>query len=307
MVAGKGNFHMSKIKTTPGYRIFTILNTIFMLLMIVITAYPLYYCVAASFSNPTQLTLNAGKLLLWPVEPYTMSAYQKVFSHSLFLSGWTNTLFVLVIGTVINMVMTILTAYTLSRRGLMLNTPITVFIVITMYFSGGLVPGYLNIKSLGLIDSLWSLILPGAISTYNMIIMKTAFASVPDSLVESTQLDGAKHITILTQILVPLSVPTIAVLILYYGVGHWNAWFAASIYLQTNSKFPLQLVMRNILNSANVNVNEMMGDVGVEDQARYVELIKYALIVVSTVPILILYPFLQRYFVKGVMIGAIKG
>ncbi len=307
MVAGKGNFHMSKIKTTPGYRIFTILNTIFMLLMIVITAYPLYYCVAASFSNPTQLTLNAGKLLLWPVEPYTMSAYQKVFSHSLFLSGWTNTLFVLVIGTVINMVMTILTAYTLSRRGLMLNTPITVFIVITMYFSGGLVPGYLNIKSLGLIDSLWSLILPGAISTYNMIIMKTAFASVPDSLVESAQLDGAKHITILTQILVPLSVPTIAVLILYYGVGHWNAWFAASIYLQTNSKFPLQLVMRNILNSANVNVNEMMGDVGVEDQARYVELIKYALIVVSTVPILILYPFLQRYFVKGVMIGAIKG
>lgn len=298
---------MSKIKTTPGYRIFTILNTIFMLLMIVITAYPLYYCVAASFSNPTQLTLNAGKLLLWPVEPYTMSAYQKVFSHSLFLSGWTNTLFVLVIGTVINMVMTILTAYTLSRRGLMLNTPITVFIVITMYFSGGLVPGYLNIKSLGLIDSLWSLILPGAISTYNMIIMKTAFASVPDSLVESAQLDGAKHITILTQILVPLSVPTIAVLILYYGVGHWNAWFAASIYLQTNSKFPLQLVMRNILNSANVNVNEMMGDVGVEDQARYVELIKYALIVVSTVPILILYPFLQRYFVKGVMIGAIKG
>lgn len=189
----------------------------------------------------------------------------------------------------------------------MLNTPITVFIVITMYFSGGLVPGYLNIKSLGLIDSLWSLILPGAISTYNMIIMKTAFASVPDSLVESAQLDGAKHITILTQILVPLSVPTIAVLILYYGVGHWNAWFAASIYLQTNSKFPLQLVMRNILNSANVNVNEMMGDVGIEDQARYVELIKYALIVVSTVPILILYPFLQLYFVKGVMIGAIKG
>ena len=305
MVAGKGELYMSKIKTTPGCRIFTILNTVFMLLMIVFTAYPLYYCVAASLSNPTQLTLNAGKLLLWPVKPYTISAYQKVFSHSLFLSGWANTLFVLVIGTAINMVMTILTAYTLSQKGLMLNTPITIFIVITMYFSGGLVPGYLNIKSLGLIDSLWSLILPGAISTYNMIIMKTAFTSVPDSLVESAQLDGAKHITILTRILVPLSVPTIAVLILYYGVGHWNAWFAASIYLQANSKFPLQLVMRNILNSA--NVNEMMGDVGGEDQARYVELIKYALIVVSTAPILVLYPFLQRYFVKGVMIGAIKG
>ena len=156
-----------------------------------------------------------------------------------------------------------------------------------------------------MIDSLWSLIIPGAISTYNMIIMKTAFAAVPDSLIESAQLDGARHFTILTRIAVPLAVPTIVVLILYYGVGHWNSWFAASIYLQSPEKYPLQLVMRNILNSA--NINEMMGGVDAGDQARYVELIKYALIVVSTVPILVLYPFLQKYFVKGVMIGAVKG
>ena len=160
-------------------------------------------------------------------------------------------------------------------------------------------------KDLGLINSLWSLILPGAISTYNLIIMKTAFASVPDALPESAQIDGARHLTILARIMVPLSAPTIAVLVLYYAVGHWNAWFSASIYLQDSTLHPLQLVMRNILNSA--DVSEMLGDVGGEDQARYVELIKYALIMVSTVPILVLYPFLQKYFVKGVMIGAIKG
>ena len=203
------------------------------------------------------------------------------------------------------MIMTIMTGYVLSRKGLMLNTPVTVMIIITMYFSGGLIPGYLNVQDFGMIDSLWSLIIPGAMSTYNMIIMKTAFAALPDSLIESAQLDGARHFTILTRIAVPLAVPTIVVLILYYGVGHWNSWFSASIYLQTSSKYPLQLVMRNILNSA--SVNEMMDGVEAGDQARYVELIKYALIVVSTVPILVLYPFLQKYFVKGVMIGAVKG
>ena len=299
---------MSKIKTSPAYMLFTVLNTIFMLIMIIITAYPFYYCIVASFSNPTELSLNAGKLLLLPIGDLTLSAYGRVFSHSLFISGWRNTLFVVFVGTALNMVMTFLTAYTLSRKGLMLNKVIAVFIIITMYFGGGLIPAYLNIKSLGLIDSLWVLIIPSILSTYNMIIMKTAFSGVPDSLVESAQLDGAKHITILTRILIPLTVPTIAVLVLYYAVGHWNAWFSASIYLQTSSKFPLQLVMRNILNAAAADVGEMLGgEVSGMDQMRYAELIKYALIVVTTAPILVLYPFLQRYFVKGVMIGALKG
>ncbi len=285
-------------------RIFSGCNGLFMLLMIFITAYPLYYCLIASFSDPIQLALNPGALFL-PLKPFTLSAYQKVLEHSLFLSGVRNTLFVLCVGTLLNMALTILTGYALSRKGAMLIVPITFYIVFTMYFSGGLIPGYLNVKDLGLINSLWSLILPGAISTYNLIIMKTAFASVPDALPESAQIDGARHLTILARIMVPLSAPTIAVLVLYYAVGHWNAWFSASIYLQDSTLHPLQLVMRNILNSA--DVSEMLGDVGGEDQARYVELIKYALIMVSTVPILVLYPFLQKYFVKGVMIGAIKG
>ncbi|NMB95770.1 MAG: carbohydrate ABC transporter permease [Clostridiaceae bacterium] len=156
-----------------------------------------------------------------------------------------------------------------------------------------------------MINSLWSLIIPGAISTYNMIIMRTAFKNVPDALAESAQIDGARHFTIMWRILVPVCMPTIAVLILYYAVGHWNAWFSASIYLQDSSKHPIQLVMRNILVSA--NVSEMIGDIGGEDKARYAELIKYAIIVISTVPILALYPFLQKYFVKGVMVGSIKG
>ncbi len=187
----------------------------------------------------------------------------------------------------------------------MLNRILTLFIVFTMYFSGGLIPGYLNVKDLGLMNSLWSLILPGAISTYNMIIMRTAFRAVPDELTESAQLDGANTFVIMWKILVPVCMPTIAVLILYYAVGHWNSWFAASIYLQDTSKYPMQLVMKKILDSA--NVSEMIGDIGGADKARYVELIKYALIVVSTFPIMVLYPFLQKYFVKGVMVGSVKG
>jgi putative aldouronate transport system permease protein len=289
---------------SKGEAVFSVFNTVFMIFMMVITLYPMYYCVIASFSNPVKLALNPGFILL-PLKPLTIGAYEKVLQHSLFISGAYNTIFVVLVGTALNMIFTILTGYALSRKGFMLKKLITFFIAFTMYFSGGLIPGYLNVKSFGLINSLWALIIPGAISTYNMIIMRTAFSSVPDSLAESAQMDGAKHLTILLRIMIPLSKPTIAVLVLYYAVGHWNAWFNAFIYLQEPSKFPLQLVMRNILRS--VDVSEMLVDVGGEDQARYVELIKYALIVVSTVPILILYPFLQKYFVKGIMIGAIKG
>ena len=258
-----------KIKVSKGYRAFTALNTLLMILLVLITAYPIYYCLVASFSDPAALERNAGKVLLAPFTPLTVAA-----------------------------------GYGLSRKGLMLNRVFSFIIIFTMYFSGGLVPGYLNIRDLGLLDTLWALILPGAVSAYNLIIMRTAFAAIPESLIESAQLDGARHPVILWKIAIPLAMPTIAVLVLYYAVGHWNAWFGASIYLLNSDLFPLQLVMRNILNSASVS---MLGDVDASDQARYVELIKYALIVASTVPILVLYPFLQKYFVKGMMIGAVKG
>ena len=287
-----------------GYRVFTATNTLFMILLVVVTAYPLYFVLIASFSDPAELSLHPGILLL-PLKPYTLSAYKMVLDNPLITSGFKNTLFILTVGVAVNLLLTVMAAYVLSLKDLMLKNPVTFFIIFTMYFSGGMIPSYLNIRDLGLIDSLWSLIIPGAISTTNLIIMKTAFQGIPDSLTESARLDGASHVKILTRIMVPLSVPTIAVMVLYYGVGHWNSWFSASIYLQDNRKFPLQLVMRNILNAT--QVSSMLGGADTDEMARLVELIKYALIVVSTFPILALYPFLQKYFVKGVMIGAIKG
>ncbi len=287
-----------------GTRFFSIANTVFMVLLIIVTAYPLYFVLIASFSDPAELSLNPGVLLL-PIEPFTLSAYKMVLRNPLITSGFKNTLFILVVGVAINLILTIMTAYVLSLKDLMLKNPITFFITFTMYFSGGMIPAFLNIRDLGMLDSLWSLIIPGAINTTNLIIMKTAFQTIPDSLIESARIDGASHTKILVRIMVPISVPTIAVMVLYYGVGYWNSWFSASIYLQSSNKFPLQLVMRNILNAT--QVSSMLGGTDTDEMARLVELIKYALIVISTFPILLLYPFLQKYFVKGMMIGAIKG
>ena len=288
-------------KKINGYRAFTIINTIFMLFIIFIMAYPLYYVVVASFSDPNALFRHGG--LLWaPLQPYTLRAYEMVFNHSLILSGFANTLFVLVVGLMVNLTMTVLGAYCLNVKGPMLNGLFTTMIIITMYFGGGLVPGYLNIKDLGLLDSLWALIIPGAITTTNLIIMRSAFRNIPESLTEAAVLDGAAHYQILTRVMIPLSKATLAVMVLYYGVSHWNSWFAASIYLRDSAKYPLQLVVRNI-----INLTQMTEDTGVDEMAQMAELMKYALIVVSTVPILCIYPFIQKHFTKGVMVGAIKG
>ena len=221
------------------------------------------------------------------------------------LIGFKNTLFIMVMGLLVNLFMTIIGAYFLSVKGPKLNGLISFMIIFTMYFHGGMIPSYLNMKDLGLLNSLWSLILPGAITTTNLIITRTAFASIPDSLKESATLDGAGHIQILTKIVLPLSKATLAVILLYYGVAHWNSWFSASIYLQDRNLYPLQLVLRNILKST--NLGSMGAGVAADESAQYAELVKYALIVVTTTPILALYPYLQKYFVKGVMVGAIKG
>lgn len=293
----------NKKKITP-YRIFSFFNVIFMLLVIPVTAYPIYYIVIASFSDPGALSRHVG--LLWlPIKPYTLTAYETVFRNPQIVTGFLNTLFVLGVGLLVNLVMTMLGAFFLTIKGPMLKNAVALMIIFTMYFSGGLIPSYLNIRDLKLMDSLWALILPGAINTANLIIMKSAFQSVPDSLVESARLDGGSYLQILLRVMIPLSKATIAVMVLYYGVGHWNAWFNASIYLRDSTKFPLQLVVRNILNLAGSSA--MSGGAGMDEIAQLAELIKYALIVVTTAPILALYPFLQKYFVKGVMVGAIKG
>lgn len=287
-----------------AYHIFQFCNTIFMILIIFVTLYPLYYVIVASFSDLDALKLHSG-LLWYPLKPFTLDAYTKVFQHPQIFTGTFNTFFVVVVGDVVNMVLTILGAYFLIVKGPMLTTPITFMIIFTMYFSGGMIPIYLNIRDLGLMDSLWSLILPGALSTSNLIIMRSGFASVPSSLSESATLDGATHFQILTKVIVPLSKATIAVIALYYTVGHWNAWFNASIYIRSSDKYPLQLVMQRVLQD--LTQTGLLDDASADNAAQLAEMIKYALIVITTAPILAVYPFVQKYFVKGVMVGAIKG
>lgn len=287
-----------------GYRVFTVFNYVILTAIAIACLYPFYYVVAASVSNPEELMRHQG-LILKPLGEMTLDGYRMVFSNNLVLSGFKNTFFVLFVGLVFNLALTTLGAYVLSLKDLMLRKPLTILVIVTMYFSGGLIPTYLNVRDLGMLDSIWSLIIPGAITTSNLIIMRSAFLSVPDSLSEAARMDGANHIQILFKVMLPLVKATLAVMVLYYAVSHWNSWFQASIYLRTPSKYPLQLVLRNILVES--QTGDMMQDIGAARSPQVQQLIKYALIVVSSVPIISIYPFLQKFFQKGVMMGAVKG
>jgi putative aldouronate transport system permease protein len=217
-------------------------------------------------------------------------------------TGYKNTIFVIVVGLVVNISLTSLGAYFLTRNNVMWHKPIMIMILITMYFSGGMVPFFLTVKDLGLYDSLFALIFPTAISTYNMILLRSYFSSIPESLVESVFIDGGGHFTILFKIFIPLSLPAMAVMVLYYGVGHWNTYFNALIFIKSKEKFTLQLVLRKMLiEGSNLDVDQQTAE-----YEQVVESIKAAMVVVSTVPILCIYPFLQKYFVGGIMIGSLK-
>lgn len=275
-----------------------------MLFLMFIMLYPLIFIVNASFSDSNALLRHGAGALWKPLEP-TISAYRMAFSNKLIVSGYLNTIFLVAFGTFVSIIMSSLCAYVLSRKNLMLNKLFTKIIMVTMFFGGGLIPTYILVKNLGMLNSYWSLILPAAISTYNMIILRTGFSSVPDSLTESALIDGAGHLRILFKIIMPLSKATLAVICLYYAVGQWNSWFPASIYIQRDtSKWPLQLVLRQILIMNDVGTNQ---DVAMDQQNSVAESIKYATIVIATLPVLCVYPFIQKYFTKGVMIGAVKG
>ena len=291
------------IKISMGSRVFDVVNTIVLIALCFVTLYPMWYCLCASFTSTSYLSAHQG-VLFWP-HMFTASAYRLAFTHPLLLSGYKNILIVLLVSLPINIFLTLFTGYFLASKDVMLKPIIQFLIMFTMFFSGGMIPIFLNIRDLGLYNTLWSLILPGAISVYNCIICRTAIQAVPESLTESAYLDGANDLIIVFRITLPLIMPTIAVLLLYYGVGHWNAWFPASIYLQDNNKLPIQNIMRSILiaNSDLLNASGSETD-KVDD---FAETIKYATIVLTTVPVLCIYPFLQKYFVKGVMIGAVKG
>lgn len=290
----------NKIKRSKGEQIFNVFNIIFLSVLMFACIYPFWYVICASFSKSSLMMGHSGAL----IKPlgFSLAAYKKVFTDDSIWIGYANTIFYVVAGTVINIVMTVMAAYFLSRKNIPGRTPIMLMIMFTMYFSGGMIPGFLNIQSLGLYDNRMVLIVTGAISTFNLIIMRTAMASIDASMEESARLDGANHFTILFRIMLPLTKATVAVLVLYYGVAHWNSWFNAMIYLEDKMKEPLQLVLRQIL-----IINDL-SDMGLgEDTEMVSETIKHATIIVSTVPILALYPFLQKYFVKGMMVGAVKG
>ena len=271
-----------KMKTSLGDKIFVVINSAILICLCIITLYPIWYVFCASMTSNTYLVSHPG-ILLWPHE-MTFGAYKLAFSHPLLLSGYTNTLIILALSLPINILMTLFAGYFMASKDVMFKPLLQGLIMFTMFFSGGMIPAYLNIRDLGLYNSLWALILPGALSVYNSIICKTAIESVPESLKESAYIDGANDVIILFRIIVPLIKATLAVLLLYYGVGHWNAWFNASIYLKDNEKLPIQNIMRAILIA---NSNVLNSAAAENDQVnQFAEAIKYSTIILTTVPVL---------------------
>ncbi|MDR2078139.1 MAG: carbohydrate ABC transporter permease [Treponema sp.] len=291
------------MRKTKGERIFGYCNGLFLTVLCITMLYPLIYVTAASFSDPIKFMTHRGPLL--KSLGFTLDAYKLVFDNPNISTGYRVTLFVVPVGTALNMLLTLLGAYFLSRRGSLWVRPVMLLVTFTMFFSGGMIPLYLVVRQVGLYDNIWALILPSAVSTYNMIIMRTSLMGIPAELEESARIDGARDFTILFRILVPVVMPTIAVLILFYGVGHWNSWFSAMLYLRRHELYPLQLILREIL--IQNNTDSMLMDIATDRRQFVTLIVKYAVIVISTFPILCLYPFLQRYFVKGVMVGSLKG
>lgn len=279
--------------------IYFVLAIVFLIML-----YPLVYVVSASLSSP--LALVNGDVWLLPIEP-SLDAYIHVFQNASIWIGYRNTVFYTVVGTTINLILTILAAYPLSRKDLKGRSGLMLIIVITMFFRGGLIPEYLVVRNLGLVNSVWAMLLPNALIAYNVIIMRTFFQStIPDELRDSAFMDGSTNTRFLVSIVLPLSGPVIAVIILFYAVFHWNDFFTALIYISDRNLNPLQIVLREIL--IQTQTDEMIGaDAGFTERVLRGEILKYAVIIVASLPMLILYPFVQRFFVKGVMIGALKG
>lgn len=280
-----------------------ILDFIIYLTLIALTImciYPVWYVIVASFSDGTYIA-KQGAMLLWP-EKISLEAYQMVFRNAKLMTGFRNTLTILALGLPINIILTVLCGHFMSDNVHALwKKPIISLVLFTMFFSGGMIPSYLNIKDLGLYNSTWSLILPGALSVYNAIICKTAIEGIPKSLYDAAYIDGASEFVAIRKITLPLIKPTLAVLLLYYGVAHWNAWFHASIYIKDDSKRPVQNILHTIL----VEINKLSESS--DTYNAYAETVQYAAIVIISLPIFIVYPFLQKHFAKGVMIGAVKG
>ncbi len=292
------------MRRTAGETAFQALDILAMILLMAACLYPFLYVMFASVSLPERIVVHRG-ILLAPLG-FSLDSYESVFKNPNILTGYENTLIILVAGTTLNVLLTALGAYGLSRKQFALRGVVMFAIVFTMMFNGGLIPLYLQVSRLKLLDTRWALILPSAISAWNLVIMRTYFLGLPDSLEESARIDGANDWRILFRIILPLSMPVVAVMILFYGVSHWNSWFHAMIFLRERSLYPLQIILREIL-IANDTLRMTTNAASSIDMEQIGETIKYATIVVATLPILLIYPALQKYFMKGVLIGAIKG
>lgn len=291
-----------KKKNSNSFSIFNLFNICILSILALLCIYPIWYVLMASLSNGNLIMQHSGLLLL-PIKP-NIAAYIAVFKNKMILSGYLNTIKILIISLILQITMTSIGAYFFSRERVLFKKPLMFIITLTMFISGGMIPFYQNLRSLHLMNSHWGLILPFMISTYNMIILKTSFESIPKSLSEAARIDGAGHIRILFSIVLPLSKPVLAVMLLYYGVGVWNGWFWASTILTDRSMYPLQVILREILLSNDTSV--MTQGVSSVDLEAVGATIRYATVIVATLPILCAYPFLQKYFTKGIMIGAVK-
>lgn len=297
------------IKSQKGDKVFDIVNIVLLGVITFMVLYPLYFVLIASISDPD--LVNTGKVVLIP-KKITFMGYVRVFQDGEILTGYRNTIFYAITGTLINLFMTLTSAFVLSKKRLRGRTFFTFLFAFTMFFSGGLIPTYLLIKKLGMLNKIWALLIPNAVSMYNIVVARTFFAnSVPVEIEESAMIDGCNTTYTFVKIVLPLSKALIAVLALFYGIGHWNSFFDALIYITNRKLYPLQLILREILiqNELKTAMMDVMavGDDVISMQMKIASMIKYSVIIVSSLPVLIIYPFLQKYFTQGIMLGALKG
>ncbi|WP_309122174.1 carbohydrate ABC transporter permease [Paenibacillus sp.] len=292
-------------RRSAGDFLFDVTNYALLTIGMLLILYPLYFVLIASISDPNRI--YSGDVWLYP-QGITFDGYQRIFNDSIIWIGYANSLLYAVVGTAISVGLTLLAAYPLSRKDFVGRNVFMWFFMFTMFFNGGLIPTYLLVKDLGMINTIWALVVPGAAGVFNIIIVRTFFQStIPDEMREAAFIDGCSNTKFFLQMVLPLSKPIIAVMVLFHVVGFWNGFFDALIYLNEESKYPLQLVLRNILVQNQVSSNMMIDVESYAAKLRVTELIKYGVIIVASLPLLVLYPFLQRYFVKGAMIGSIKG
>ncbi len=294
-----------KIKHSAQDKALYAISTAVMVLFTIIVLYPIIYVLSSSFSSG--LAISTGRVVLFPVD-FSFDGYRAVFDHKNIVSGYRNTIFYTAVGTLISVAMTMIAAYPMSRKDMQWKRFYMILFTVTMFFSGGLIPNYILVTQLRMINTMWALVIPGCLSVYNMIMVRTFIMSnIPNELLESAQIDGCSDIRYFFMFILPLSKAVIAVISLFYAVGHWNQYFSAMMYLNDPAKFPLSMILREILVRNMISGNDFASiDMSV-DKVYLSEILKYALIVVSSLPIIALYPFIQRFFIKGIMIGSIKG